>query len=133
MSKKTPITAEAFKNKATRIIEIPGHDGDETIPIRIRPTSLVGMMTNGKLPNELLVVVMELFNKMESKSESVIAEEIMKNDKMLADLNDMMRAVCNEVMLEPKFEEVEEYMTDEQIQSVFNQAQGSVRSITPSV
>ena len=57
-----PITAEAFKNRAFRIITLPGFNpGDERIPVQIKSTGVMTMLSNGTIPNTLMAKVTELF------------------------------------------------------------------------
>ena len=45
------ISAKDFIKKATRVIEIDGFEHDEKIKIRIKSTSMMGMLITGKIPN----------------------------------------------------------------------------------
>ena len=62
MSERKPISAEQFRNKATRLIDIDGFEQGEVFSIRIKPVSLLAMMSNGRIPNELKSVIVTLFN-----------------------------------------------------------------------
>lgn len=55
------ISVKEFKNKATRIIKIDGFEPNEKIEVRIKPASMLGMIAVGKLPNNLLQTVDDLF------------------------------------------------------------------------
>ncbi len=54
---KIAITAEQFKNKATRLIDIPGFEDGELITVLIKPVSILQMMNNGVIANELLAIL----------------------------------------------------------------------------
>ena len=57
------ISASEFRKRATRVIEIDGFEPGEKIEVRIKPASLINLMVSGKLPNNLLATVQELFNE----------------------------------------------------------------------
>ena len=119
---KIAITAEQFKNKATRLIDIPGFEEGELITVLIKPVSILQMMNNGVIANELLATVLELFG--ENQGKDLKPEDIFKDGDSVTILTQMMNKVCQEVLVEPKYEEIAEYLTDEQKQSIFEQASG---------
>lgn len=125
-----PISAAEFKNKATKLINIPGFEPGEEIQILIKPATLLSMIVGGKLPNELLTVVSELFQGPQL-SEEEMGKKLLNDRKSMEAFNQMLEQVCAEVMLEPKYIEIKEFMTDEQRQSVFTQATGNVNQLTP--
>lgn len=127
MSEKKPISANDFINKAVKLIEIDGFAEGEKITLKIKPVSLLAMMTKGRLPNELKMQVASLFNAKDSK-------QVVKGDDIeeLSLMQQLMDKVCQDCMVEPKFEEVGEYMTDGQKTQVFMQAQGNVKDYIPN-
>lgn len=125
-----PISAAEFKNKATKLINIPGFEPGEEIQILIKPATLLSMIVGGKLPNELLTAVSELFQGPQL-SEEEMGKKLLNDRKSMEAFNQMLEQVCAEVMLEPKYIEIKEFMTDEQRQSVFTQATGNVNQLTP--
>lgn len=127
---KIAITAEQFKNKATRLIDIPGFEEGELITVLIKPVSILQMMNNGVIANELLATVLELFG--ENQGKELKPEDIFKDGDSVTILTQMMNKVCQEVLVEPKYEEIAEYLTDEQKQSIFEQASGTKQFI-PSI
>ena len=127
---KIAITAEQFKNKATRLIDIPGFEEGELITVLIKPVSILQMMNNGVIANELLSTVLELFG--ENQGKDLKPEDIFKDGDSVTILTQMMNKVCQEVLVEPKYDEIAEYLTDEQKQSIFEQASGTKQFI-PSI
>ena len=125
-----PISAAEFKNKATKLINIPGFEPGEEIQVRIKPATLLSMIVGGKLPNELLTAVSELFEGPQL-SEEEMGKKLLNDRKSMEAFNQMHEQVCREVMLEPKYAEIKDYMTDEQRQSIFTQATGNVNQLTP--
>lgn len=125
------ITATQFKNKATRLVSIPAFEEDEEIQVLIKSASVMGMLTAGKLPNELLGVVQGLFTS--KKTEEELGMELLKDTKQLDAIQAMLETVCKEVMVEPTYEDVKDFINDEQKQAIFNHAVGGVKQAIPSV
>ena len=121
------ISAEQFKNKATRIVEISGFEEGDKIEVRIKPVSLTAMMMRGRISNELKTEAFKLFdNGREGKgTEPESAEEM----SMMYELIDN---VCEECLVEPKFADIKEFMTDGQKIEVFTASQGVVKNLIPS-
>ncbi|UEL47587.1 hypothetical protein [Terrisporobacter hibernicus] len=128
------INAEQFKSKATRVVEISGFEENEKIEVRIKSMSLLTMMNNGKIPNELLGVVQKLFNEgANSKKKKISEKDILSQSDDIKSITMLMDVACKEVLVEPKFEEIEDYLTDVQKTEIFNAAQGPVKQVIPSV
>lgn len=121
------ISAEQFKNKATRIIQISGFEEGDKIEVRIRPVSLTAMMMKGRISNELKTEAFKLFDNGRGGkgTEPESAEEM----SMMYELIDN---VCEECLVEPKFADIKEFMTDAQKIEVFTASQGVVKNLIPS-
>lgn len=122
------ISADAFKKKACRIIQIPGFAEGEVFEIGVKPVSLMAMMQKGTISNELLGEVVKLF---EDDTKEINPTDIFSDMEMVNSVMEMMNRVCKEVMIEPKYEEIKDYMSDEQKQSIFEQVSGT-KAIIPS-
>lgn len=134
------ISAKEFKAKATREIQIPGFDENETFTIKIRPMSLLGMIRKGKIDNELLASVLDLFKTNEKKvklNKKAVADglemDVLQQPEMLQNLDELMRKVAQEVMIAPAYDEVADYLTDGQLQAIFEEAQGKIQQVKPIV
>lgn len=134
------ISAKEFKAKATREIQIPGFDENETFTIKIRPMSLLGMIRKGKIDNELLASVLDLFKANEKKvklNKGAVADglemDVLQQPEMLQNLDELMRKVAQEVMVAPTYDEVADYLTDGQLQTIFEEAQGKIQQVKPIV
>lgn len=134
------ISAKEFKAKATREIQIPGFDENETFTIKIRPMSLLGMIRKGKIDNELLASVLDLFKTNEKKvklNKGAVADgiemDVLQQPEMLQNLDELMRKVAQEVMVAPTYDEVADYLTDGQLQTIFEEAQGKIQQVKPIV
>lgn len=130
MSERKVVSAKDFINKAVKVVEIDGFEQGEKFDIKIKPVSLLGMMTKGKLPNELKAQIASMFadNKPTVKDNKMS----ITNMEELALMQELMDKVCEECMVEPKYSEVGEYMTDAQKTQVFMHAQGNVQEYIPS-
>lgn len=121
------ISAEQFKNKATRVVAISGFEEGEKIEVRIRPVSLTAMMMQGRISNELKSVAFNLFEKGQKGETST--PDSAEDMSMMYELIDQ---VCENCLVEPKFEDIKEFMTDGQKIEVFTASQGVVKDLIPS-
>lgn len=124
------ISAKDFINKATRVIEIDGFEHDEKIKIRIKSTSIMGMLIVGKIPNSLLSIVNDLFPTSQ-KGKQPNMNELKTDDIKL--MSQIMDAICDDCMVEPKYQEIKEYMTDSQKTQIMNEAMGVIEQVTPTL
>ena len=128
------ISAESFMKKATRVIEIPGFEPGEVFAVRVKNVGVFSMIIGGKLPNTLLKMATQLFpdtNSSDSLQQST--DKLLDDPEALKAMSQMMRAVAKEALIEPKYEDIAEGITDEQIQSIFTQVVGTVNKAIPTV
>ena len=123
------ISAEQFKNKATRVIQIPGFEPGEQIEVRIKPVSMMAMMTNGRLPNELKGVASELFKSGMNGNEPD-EDYSMEQIQLMTQLIDKL---CEDCLVEPVFNDIKDYLTDEQKTAIFTASQGVIQAVKPIV
>lgn len=138
---KSVISAADFRDRAVRIIPIPGFsDKDEPIHIKIRSTGVMNLVSSGRIPNTLLGKVTQLFGETETVAkDSVKLNDITDSQKKDAlnklngsenGLNDMaalMKVFAEATMVEPTYAEIGEYMTDAQLMAVFGAIYGEVQ------
>nr|DAL87331.1 MAG TPA: hypothetical protein [Caudoviricetes sp.] len=128
------ITAESFMKKATRVIEIPGFEPGELFSVRVKNVGVLSMIIGGKLPNSLLVMATQLFpDAQSSDSLQKSTDKLLDDPEALKAMSDMMRAVVKEALVEPKYEDIAEGITDEQVQSIFTQVVGTTQKAIPTV
>ena len=128
------ISAESFMKKATRVIDIPGFEPGEVFSVRVKNVGVLSMIIGGKLPNSLLLMATELFpdtNSSDSLQQST--NKLLDDPETLKAMSQMMRAVAKEALVEPKYEDISEGITDEQIQSIFTQVIGTANKAIPTV
>jgi hypothetical protein len=127
------ISAEAFKNKATRIIKIDGFEPNEKIEVRIKPASMLGMIAAGKLPNNLLQTVDDLFiSKGNKKSKGKVDTSDMNPDELKM-VMEMIDTICRDCMVEPLFDDIKMFMTDAQKMQIMSESTGTVNAVIPFI
>ena len=128
------ISAETFMKKATRVIDIPGFEPGEVFSVKVKNVGVLSMIIGGKLPNSLLVMATQLFPETQS-SESLQenTNKLLDDPEALKSMSQMMRAVVKEALVEPKFDDIAEGITDEQVQSIFTQVVGTTNKAIPTV
>lgn len=130
MSELKVISAREFRKKATRIIEIDGFEPGEKIAVRIKPASLLNLLMGGKLPNNLLGTVNELFNQNTKEDPMQLFEQ---DENKIKDIMEIIDLVCEQSLVEPTFEEIKDVITDTQKMQIMAEAQGNVNAAIPSI
>jgi hypothetical protein len=112
---------EQIRAMAVKEVEIRGFEEGQFITLQLKGIGLTSLVASGKIPNHLLGTAIELFEgkKKEDKEE---------NEK-ISDTIQMIDIICESVMVEPKFEDVKEYLTDHQKMEIFTFAQGGVNAL----
>ena len=107
------------------IVEFPPFAEGQEFYARVKRPSLLSMVKQGKIPNELLVRANELFVQ---DGAGFDPEE--KN--LMEQMYDIMELMAEETFVEPTYSEMKEVgiqLTDEQMMFVFNYAQQGVRAL----
>lgn len=130
MSELKVISAREFRKKATRIIEIDGFESGEKIAVRIKPASLLNLLMNGKLPNNLLGTVNDLFERTGKDKPMELFEQ---DENKIKDIMEIIDLVCEQSLVEPTFEEIKDVITDTQKMQIMAEAQGNVNAAIPSI
>lgn len=110
--------------KVTSTIEIPSFDVDaKDIKIEVRRPNLIRMMAMGEIPNPLMGAAYAAINgyTITKKEENLEAEA-----KRLVELTELYCTIC---MVKPTYEEINEYMTDEQRMAVLAWATTPMKSL----
>lgn len=124
------ISAKEFRERATRVIEIDGFSQGERIEVRIKPASILNLYVSGKLPNNLLSTVQDLFN---IKDDNKNVNEVFDDPEMMKASLKLMDLVCEECLVEPKYSEISDLLTDNQKGQIMTEAQGNVKAAIPSI
>jgi hypothetical protein len=121
------ISFEEFKNKATTVIEIPGFSPDEKIKVRVKKPNMMSMLSQGKIPNHLTTVIYKMLgiDKKERKEKNK-EEENKKLAIEAAKMYELYACIC---LVDPSYEEIREYLIDEQLEAIFNWATSEVKGL----
>ena len=130
MSELKVISAREFRKKAARIIEIDGFEPGEKIAVRIKPASLLNLLMSGKLPNNLLGTVNDLFEQTNKGKSMELFEQ---DENKIKDIMEIIDLVCEQSLVEPTFEEIKDVITDTQKMQIMGEAQGNVNAAIPSI
>lgn len=125
------ISAKEFRQRATRIIQIDGFEPGEKIEVRIKPASLVNLMVSGKLPNDLLGTVQDLFNQGGQTQQNV--DVFTQDAEKVKDIMSLIDLICEQSLVEPQFDEIKDVITDAQKMQIMTEAQGNVKAAIPSI
>lgn len=123
------ISVKEFRNRATRVIKIDGFEPGEKIEVRIKPASILGLYVGGKLPNNLLSAVQDLFN---IKNDNKNVNKVLDDPEMMKASLKLMDLVCKECLVEPKYDEISDLLTDNQKGQIMSESMGNVTAVIPS-
>lgn len=120
---------EQFKQMAFKEVEIPGFEPGESVVVRLRKVSILGLASKGKIPNSLMGTVNKLFGEgQRGATADQVASTSLQNLGEMASLLDL---IANEALVEPTFAEVGDYLTDDQKNAIFEYSQSGVKAVTP--
>lgn len=115
--KISPVSAEQWKQQGTRVIMIPSDEPDSPdIAVRVKKISFLALMEAGKLPNTLL----PLIYKAMGQGGKVQAGQM--TPEQFQQYAELLSVVCREAMVEPRYDEVADVMSDNQKTAVFTYA-----------
>lgn len=119
---------EEFRNQSQPLVDIIGFEPGQYITVRLKRISLMALCKSGKIPNSLLQKSTELFTG--KKGDKKVDEtKVIENLGELDGINQIIDTVCEAAMIEPKFEDVKEFLTDEQKTEIFQWTQGGVKAL----
>ena len=126
MNEKPQVTtAEELKEAATRMVEIQGFEPGEVMRFRIRRASLVDLLEQGSLPNDLLNIVFEVLKIKVDKGAVNPLEDL--TPAKFTEFYKLMDNVCKAVMVEPSYEEARDLLIDAQKIQIYQYAQYGLR------
>ncbi len=131
VNEKLQVTSiEEVKNQACRVVALPGWEPGETFNVRIRRASLLSLIQQGAIPNQLLPTIYKLLKEGADKGQDFDPRVDLGPDE-LEQFLEMLTAVCRAVMVEPAYDDVAEYLTDTQRNAIFGYAQPGLRALEP--
>ena len=136
------ITAEQFRQKSFQIIPLPGFGKDaEPIYVQIHSAGVMNLIANGRIPNTLLGKVTELFGETQEVTKDNLdmksitddqkrkaLEKLNKSDSGIQDMAELLRVFAEAALVQPTYAEIGEYMTDDQLMTIFSAMYGEVAS-----
>lgn len=119
MTKDITKIEDIKKLKDGEVIDLPAFDGgfDKPFVARVKRPSLLTLCATEVIPNNLL-----------SKAQAIYEGEKKGNIKEYAEV---LHKVAEAALVEPAYSEVKEYLTDEQLTSIFNYTQVGVKALEP--
>jgi hypothetical protein len=118
------ISIEEIKRLACPVVDIPGYSPGETIKVQLRKPQVMKLMAGGKIPNHLLSVVEQMVYGSQSRGKP---EKSTK--ERLKDLANIYEVYCRTCLVEPTYDELEPYLTDEQKEAIFEWATAEVAQL----
>lgn len=125
-NKKKNITSlKELKDYARgKVVELPPFSEDQPFYARIKRPSLLSLVKQGKIPNQLLSTANTLFAGSATFST--------KDEKALEQLFDVLDVIADACFIEPTYEEIKETgleLTDNQYMFIFNYSQNGVEKL----
>lgn len=118
-------TLEEIKNKFEQEVDITGFEEGDSITLKLRHINLLDLIASGKIPNTLMNTAATLFGDPNLKTK--IDEKDESNGYI--NFNNLLDIICNNVLVTPSFDELKEYLTDQQKLEIFYFSQGGIRKI----
>ena len=116
---------EDIKNKFEQEVDIKGYDEGEFITLRLRRASLLDLVSKGKIPNQLMGIATGLFGIEDNKKKKAAKDE----PEDYSSLTALIDIICESVIVEPTYEELKPYLTDEQKMEIYQYSQAGVKGI----
>jgi len=107
-----------------KIVELPPFSENQTFYARIKRPSLLSLVKQGKIPNQLLSTANTLFAGKATFSAS--------DEKALEQLFDVLDVIADACFVEPTYSEIKETgleLTDNQYMFIFNYSQNGVEKL----
>lgn len=115
---------DEIRERACQLVELPGWEPGETFVARLRRASLLSLVQQGAIPNQLLSVVYKLIG-----SEGQYNPMSDATPEEFGQFVEMMNAVCKAVLVEPTYEDVGDCLSDVQRSAIFLYAQQGVEAL----
>ena len=114
------LSVDKLRELAFTYIEIPGFFGEEKITVQVQKPRIMALASEGKVPNPLMGVATKMLSGVKNG----------KNQDP-TDGAKMIRLYCTACLVKPKFEELEDIITDDQMMAIFDWAISGAKEIEP--
>lgn len=118
---------EEMRAQALPIVAIPGWDDGQEIYVRLKRVSLITLIENDVLPNELLSLATKAATA--SKEYNPVTDSSPEEFKNFGKL---LKIIAQQALVEPTYEEIAEnvnQLTDEQLTSIYVYCVGGLRKL----
>ena len=108
-----------------QIVKLPDFSEGQPFYARLRRPSMLSLMSNGKIPNSLVITANRLFNGKGMDD---------RNENYLSEVLQLLEVICESAFVEPSYKELKEagvHLTDQQYMAVFNYTQEGVKALEP--
>lgn len=108
------------------IVELPPFAEGQPFYARLKRPSMMSMVKNGKIPNNLLTKANELF------ANRAVTAATLSDANMMKDMFDVFDVICDAVFAEPSYTELKEAgieLTDDQYMFIFSYSQQGVKAL----
>lgn len=109
--------------KEGTVVRLPDFTEGQPLVARVRRPSMLALAKSGKIPNALLSVANELFNK---------GGGAKQDEDTLGQMYTLMEIICESALIEPSLPQIKEAgmeLTDEQMMVIFNYSQVGVKAL----
>ena len=101
------------------IVKLPPFPNGKEFIARLKNPSLFVLCKNGAIPNELLQEAQDIYEGKDMQAGRI------------KEYSEVLIAVAKATLIEPKFEDIEEFLSTTQLISIYNYAQAGVRALIP--
>ena len=108
-----------------QIVKLPDFSEGQPFYARLRRPSMLSLMSNGKIPNSLVITANRLFNGKGMDD---------RNENSMSEVLQLLEVICESAFVEPSYKELKEagvHLTDQQYMAVFNCTQEGVKALEP--
>lgn len=113
-----------FKNASRKELTLSGG-----LTIMVQKPSLLAIARKGKIPNALMAEVSAMFG--ETAKNQKVTENLVNDN--FSDLVELVEAMCEAAVVEPKYADIKDYLSDEQKFEIFSFTQTDVNEVAPSL
>lgn len=115
--KKVTSIGDLDNLKKGEVVELPPFDEGTPLVARLKRPSLLTLCKNGTIPNTLLATAQKIYEGEKSGD--------------IKSYSEILHAVAESALVEPKYENVKDILTDEQLTAIFNYTQTGVLGLLP--
>src|SRR4030042_4287059 len=113
MDKKLKITSAEDINGG-EVVELPPFPNGKSFVAKLKSPSILTLCATGIIPNELLQEAQDIYEGKDMQPGKII------------EYSKVMLAVAEATLIEPKFEDIKDYLNSRQLISIYNYAQAGV-------